>query len=97
MAFQEAGYEIRKTEISPHHPPVAVLRLIRRTAARFSDDDQFSERIRQILDSVGISLGKADLISEQTGDGVLVSFPWQPPVAGSVEGMQLDQLLAMLP
>lgn len=97
MAFQEAGYQIQMTELSPHRPPVAVLHLVRRKAPRFSDAAQFAEHVRQVLESAEIHVPRADLTSEQTGNRVLVAFLWQPPAPGSVEGMQLDELLAILP
>ena len=94
-AFRLAGYGIRKTELSPHNLPVAVFRLLRRTAAQFSDHAQFVQRVRQILESVGIDVPKADLLAEQNGNTVLVAFIWQPPAPGSAEAMGMDELLAL--
>lgn len=76
MAFRNAGYVIRKTELSPHTPPVAVLRLIRRTAPRFSDRAEFVRHVRQILGSVGISVPKRELTAQQNGNTTLVAFVW---------------------
>lgn len=96
-AFWRAGYMIRKIEISPHSPPVLVLRLIRRTVPRYSDQAQFVQHICQVLESVGIDVPKVNLVTEQRGSMVLVAFIWQPPAPDSTEAIGLDELLALLP
>ncbi len=37
IAFWDAGYAIRKTEVSPHHPPVAVFHLTRKKSVEMAD------------------------------------------------------------
>ena len=94
MAFEAAGYRIRKAEASPHDPPVTVLRLTRGKAPRFSDDTQFVQQVRLILESVAIRPRKADLITEQNGDRILVSFLWQPLLCDNGEVLPSNPLRA---
>jgi len=81
-AFIQAGYTVRKMELSPHTPPVAVFRLSHGTVARFFDDAQFNHYIRQILKSVEINVSKSDLVAQRNRDNTLVAFVWQSPAIG---------------
>lgn len=96
-AFRRAGYAIRKTEVSPHKPPVAVLRLIRRTAPQFPDQVQFVQHVRQILESVGIDVPMDSLITQIIGNTILIAFLWQSSFCGYEETGWLDESLASLP
>lgn len=73
-ALMLAGYSIRKTEVSPHKPPMVAFHLARKTAPRLPDQDQFFQHIRQILESVGVDVRKANLAAEQRGNKALVAF-----------------------
>ena len=48
--------------------------LARKTAPRLPDQDQFFQHIRQILESVGVDVRKANLAAEQRGNKALVAF-----------------------
>jgi hypothetical protein len=97
MAFESSGYAIRSTEVSPHGLPVVVLRLRCGTAPRFSEAAQLVHHVREIIDSVRIRLPKDGLSVGRIGSRLLVAFVWQPPAPGSVETVELDELLSLLP
>lgn len=85
MAFEAAGYAIRNIEASPHRPPVAIFRMIRRNTPRYNSDVEFHQHALRILESAGIRIEKADLTTQKTGNQVLVAFLWRPaalPPAG---------------
>jgi hypothetical protein len=97
IAFESAGYVVRRAELFPHDLPVVVFRLKRTTDPKYSGQAQFRQQVLQILGSVLIRFDEADVVTEQTGDKALVSFLWQPPSPSSVEGLDLNELLAILP
>jgi hypothetical protein len=77
-AFCQAGYVLKRSELSPHTPPVAIFRFARRTAPFVSETVQFAEHISQILETVSIRVPKRALTAQNTHNSMLIAFLWQP-------------------
>ncbi len=97
LAFESVGYVIRKTEVFPHDFPYVVLRLDCTTAPRFSTATELSDHVRDMIESVRIRVPRDSLSVDRTGNRLLVVFRWDLPAPGSLEAMEMDELLAMLP
>jgi len=77
QAFEAFGYRVLAAQKPTAHP-VYVLRLRRHAAPRFIVEDYFQEHIRDLLRSIGVRVGRAELPAERRGNQILVAFMWEP-------------------
>jgi hypothetical protein len=97
-AFTRAGYDIRKSELSPHRAPIIILYLRRATAPEFGTDARFAEHVCKLLAEVGVRLRKRDVAIQQTGNRILLAFPLEQPAGPKrKKRITLRNLLAQLP
>src|SRR5712664_63814 len=94
--FTEEGFTVRGIEISPHKPPVWVIRLRTRIESNL-DKEQLFHYVRDLLKRIEIPLRKADLLVQRSGTRILVSFVEPPPAPDPKEKAKLQRLLAQLP
>jgi hypothetical protein len=75
-AFESAGYEIRQWGKAQYHP-AWILRARNKTAPRFGKrDPRFIQHVLQVLKSAEVNARKSDLVTDRTGERILVSFLW---------------------
>ncbi|HEV2435668.1 MAG TPA: hypothetical protein VG077_06680 [Verrucomicrobiae bacterium] len=84
--FACGGYRVIKVEEVATHP-VVVIRAVRKDARRVADHRLFFRHIRHILSQAGFRIRQGELIIDQTGDRVLVSFLWRNSLAQFNEAM----------
>jgi hypothetical protein len=97
-AFTRAGYDIKKSEWSPHGFPVVILRLRRTTAAQFTADARLADHVGKILAEIGIHLRTRDITAQQIANRILIAFPNETPQPLKRRNkIPLRDLLALLP
>lgn len=85
-AFTNAGYRVRKVE-EVEAPAVLIIRAVRKDARRTADRRLFHRYIRDILRRAGFGVKRDELVVDQTGNRVLVSFLWRNSPAQCNEAM----------
>ena len=95
-AFRRAGYEVRRAELSPHRP-VAVVVLRLSGCSVTSDGAALKKRAVSILRQARIWFDETNVSTRLQGGTLLVSFLWEPPAADSLQSMEFDELLRLLP
>lgn len=97
-AFRYAGYQVQSSELSPHRPvAVVVLHVSAGRMPIISDHARLMAHAIQILRQTSIWFNEADVNVRPQRKGALISFLWEPPVVESIQGMDLDELLKLLP
>lgn len=94
--FTEEGFTVRGIEISPHRPPVWVIRLRTRVDSNL-DKEQLFLYVRDLLKGIEIPLRKADLLVRRSGPRIIVSFIETPFVSKRKKSEELRRLLSLLP
>lgn len=73
VVFEQAGYLVKRSAKAPTHP-VWIVRAKLKTAPSFSDQRSLRRHIYGLLRKAGLCLQKNDVMVDQPGDRLLVSF-----------------------